>query len=107
MRGEPSWPVTINPGQKNHDNAAQTGMLVNDTTASSCDERVRYWNAVARLLVEDHADALWRAHSDAVNVTLIRHWLPDNSTASLLKTDLFDEALGQIQAVRAQRHRIL
>jgi SAM-dependent methyltransferase len=40
------------------------------------------------------AHALWRAHSDAVNLALLRSWLPDGSLERALKTDLFDEAVG-------------
>jgi SAM-dependent methyltransferase len=36
---------------------------------------------------------LWRAHSDAVNQALLMHWLRIGQMESLLKTDLFDEAV--------------
>jgi SAM-dependent methyltransferase len=36
---------------------------------------------------------LWRRHSDAVNIALLRRWFPDLAEARVLKTDLFDEAL--------------
>jgi len=36
---------------------------------------------------------LWRAHSDAVNQTLLMHWLRIGQMENLLKTDLFDEAV--------------
>jgi SAM-dependent methyltransferase len=36
---------------------------------------------------------LWRRHSDAVTVALLRRWIPDSSAGRTLKTDLFDEAL--------------
>ena len=36
---------------------------------------------------------LWRVHSDAVNRELFGRWLAHSSEVSLLKTDLFDEAL--------------
>ncbi len=39
------------------------------------------------------AHGLWRAHSDEVNGRLLRRWLPAGS-GKLLKTDLFDEAVG-------------
>jgi SAM-dependent methyltransferase len=42
----------------------------------------------------DLASALWRAHSDAVNARLLERWLPPGSTPRVLKTDLFDEAVG-------------
>jgi SAM-dependent methyltransferase len=36
---------------------------------------------------------LWRAHSDLVNQALIARWRPVTQTETLLKTDLFDEAV--------------
>jgi SAM-dependent methyltransferase len=33
-------------------------------------------------------------HSDAINVALFARWLPPQTCANLLKTDLFDEAMG-------------
>jgi SAM-dependent methyltransferase len=41
------------------------------------------------------ANTLWRAHSDAVNLALIRRWLSDQRQGRVLKTDLFDEAVGE------------
>jgi len=38
---------------------------------------------------------LWRQHSDAVNLGLVRKWWPDSDVESVLKTDLFDEAFGE------------
>jgi SAM-dependent methyltransferase len=38
---------------------------------------------------------LWRVHSDSVNKGLLTHWLPDREIKSLLKTDLFDEAVSE------------
>jgi len=46
---------------------------------------------------------LWRRHSDAVNTALLRRWLPERPVASLLKTDLFDEAVADgLYAVLAE-----
>ena len=53
----------------------------------------RYWNKVAGTWEGAHLQALWRVHSDAVNSELFARWLSDRSVESLLKTDLFDEAL--------------
>lgn len=36
---------------------------------------------------------LWRAHSDAVNKALVARWQPVGQMDTLLKTDLFDEAV--------------
>ncbi len=56
-------------------------------------ERHRWDEAVAPLL-ESPAEALWRQHSDQVNAALIERWLPAGPCAALLKTDLYDEAMG-------------
>jgi SAM-dependent methyltransferase len=37
---------------------------------------------------------LWRAHSDSVNKALVARWRPVGQIEALLKTDLFDEAVG-------------
>jgi len=70
-------------------------MLLNHTTEKTTDERLHYWDAAAQRLLERQLDTLWRAHSDAVNIAFLERWLPVNSVQLLLKTDLFDEALGQ------------
>jgi len=50
---------------------------------------------------------LWRTHSDAVNQALLTPWLLSGQMESLLKTDLFDEAvsdgLSLILNVRSKR----
>jgi SAM-dependent methyltransferase len=51
-----------------------------------------YWDDVVSRWQPTVAHRLWRAHSDAVNVELLRRWLPTGS-GRLLKTDLFDEAV--------------
>jgi SAM-dependent methyltransferase len=57
-------------------------------------ERERWATAVAPLL-EAHAEVLWRSHCDTVNADLVRRWLPSTPYARVLKTDLWDEAMGQ------------
>ena len=41
-----------------------------------------------------HESTLWRRHSDAVNTALLQRWIRASSAESVLKTDLFDEAVG-------------
>lgn len=53
-----------------------------------------YWDRVLEGWQPSVAHRLWRAHSDAVNVGLLRRWLPGGGER-LLKTDLFDEAVGR------------
>jgi len=52
-----------------------------------------HWAEVARWWVHAKPQAIWRLHSDAVNARLIFRWLPNDRTARILKTDLFDEAV--------------
>jgi SAM-dependent methyltransferase len=52
------------------------------------------WSGVLESWDPSPANALWRAHSDAVNLALLRRWLPDRDLGRVLKTDLFDEAVG-------------
>lgn len=52
-----------------------------------------YWDETFEGWEPSTSHRLWRAHSDAVNIRLLQRWLP-GGTGSLLKTDLFDEAVG-------------
>ena len=52
------------------------------------------FDAVAREWAKPSSPRLWRRHSDAVNRRLVERWLPAGPGA-LLKTDLFDEAVGE------------
>jgi len=61
---------------------------------SSPRERAR-WQAAVEPLLNSQSEALWRAHCDAVNAALLERWLPTVPCARLLKTDLWDEAMGQ------------
>ena len=38
---------------------------------------------------------LWRVHSDAVSIRLLKDWMPDSNVQCILKSDLFDEALSE------------
>ncbi|MDF1551817.1 MAG: class I SAM-dependent methyltransferase [Deferrisomatales bacterium] len=55
----------------------------------------KYWDRVAREWREGHPQQLWRAHSDALYRDLLARWLPAAAPGRLLKTDLFDEAVGE------------
>ena len=52
------------------------------------------WNLRAEPWLETPLQPLWRRHSDAVNGLLVARWL-DKRPGSVLKTDLFDEAVGE------------
>jgi len=60
----------------------------------SCTKTPTYWNQIASDFGEKHSQQLWRSHSDAINFTLLERWLPGRQCEYFLKTDLFDEALG-------------
>ena len=53
-----------------------------------------YWDGIMEAWEPSPANRLWRAHSDAVNIGLIRRWL-EPGRGVVVKTDLFDEAVGQ------------
>jgi SAM-dependent methyltransferase len=53
-----------------------------------------YWDSVATTWYATHLQWLWRQHSDAVNLSLLARWLPQERVRRLLKTDVFDEAFG-------------
>ena len=52
------------------------------------------WNALAAPWLQTPVQPLWRRHSDAVNSLLVARWL-HNHAGRVLKTDLFDEAVGE------------
>ena len=54
-----------------------------------------YWDEVARSWQEAIPKTLWRAYNDAINNVLFAQWLPTVYVEHLLKTDLFDESLGE------------
>jgi len=54
----------------------------------------RGWDAAVRPLVGGGDGRLWRVHSDAINASLVARWLEPAMQARVLKTDLFDEAMG-------------
>ena len=54
-----------------------------------------YWEAIADEWITTRPDRLWRKHSDAINQTLLFRWLPEQPVARLLKTDMFDEVVGE------------
>jgi SAM-dependent methyltransferase len=65
------------------------------------------WEAMAAVWLDTEQQRLWRRHSDRVNAALVERWLPD--VESVLKTDLFDEAVsdGLYPALRARAARVV
>jgi len=51
-----------------------------------------YWNDASDEWQADGCDALWRRHSDAVNISFLSARLAPGKVARLLKTDVFDES---------------
>jgi SAM-dependent methyltransferase len=61
-------------------------------------------------VLESRPDArgrVWRSHSDDVNTALLERWLPQRPVPRIVKTDLFDEAVGRgmypVLAARGRR----
>ncbi|MEP6996596.1 MAG: class I SAM-dependent methyltransferase, partial [Betaproteobacteria bacterium] len=67
----------------------------------------RRWDSALEALLGARTEGLWRQHSDAVNAMLLAGWLPLQPCVNLLKTDLFDEAMGDglypLLSARAER----
>ena len=57
--------------------------------------RARYWDETARIWQRARPQRLWRAYCDELHAGLLRRWLPPQRVGLLLKTDVFDEAIGQ------------
>lgn len=67
-----------------------------------------YWDVIATNWHEEKPQALWRAHSDAINVALLERWLPAGPFKRVLKTDLFDESVGEgLYSLLASRAKIV
>lgn len=72
------------------------------------DDTSRYWDSVSRSFGTNSLQSLWRAHSDRVNIVLLRDWLGDRQFDDVLKTDLFDETLsaGLYPALKTHGKRV-
>ena len=57
------------------------------------DDLPRYWDSVSWAFDGPAAQTLWRSHSDRLNLELIENWVRGRRFGTLLKTDLFDEAV--------------
>lgn len=56
---------------------------------------VQTWDGLVAAWPGTRRDGLLRAYSDEVNTALLRRWLPPVGGRRVLKTDLFDEAVGR------------
>jgi SAM-dependent methyltransferase len=64
----------------------------------------REWTSVAQGWRAAQPQRLWRAHADAITVSLCERWWPSSPVRTVLKTDLFDEAFGDgLRAFLRQR----
>jgi SAM-dependent methyltransferase len=54
-------------------------------------------------------DQLWRKHSDSINQSLLFRWLPKQPVGRLLKTDMFDELVGEglTPFLQARAHSVI
>ena len=64
----------------------------------------RTWDSAVESWREGRSMAFLRAYSDAVNRALLDAWLPAASAGRVLKTDLFDEAVGAGLVPALRRH---
>jgi hypothetical protein len=82
--------------------------VAGNNAMAGCDEKAgnygaRYWNQLAvEWLAQPSPQHLWRLHADHVNGLLLKRWLPEpngsaRSTSRVVKTDLFEEAIGKGQ----------
>jgi len=54
-----------------------------------------YWDSVSLSFTQNVTTRLWRRHSDRLNRSLLQSWIGNRQPASILKTDAFDEAVGE------------
>jgi len=55
----------------------------------------QHWETTAEEWQRECHQSLWRRHSDAVNLELLKNWWPTEPVDRVLKTDLFDEAFSE------------
>ncbi|MGP0592758.1 methyltransferase domain-containing protein [Nitrospira sp. T9] len=72
-------------------------------------EETSYWESIADEWKKTRPDRLWRKHSDVVNQSLLLRWLPEQPAPRLLKTDTFDEAVGEglVQFLQSRVHTVV
>jgi len=59
------------------------------------DKKENIWEGFPGTYQAQGPQRLWRTHSDSVNKALVARWKPVEQGETLLKTDLFDEAVGE------------
>ncbi|MCX7887425.1 MAG: methyltransferase domain-containing protein [Verrucomicrobiae bacterium] len=68
--------------------------LVPGMKPSPVDDK-RYWEKVGTEWRQSQPDKLWRVHSDVVNRAWLESCWPQRKVERVLKTDMFDEAVGE------------
>ncbi len=68
-----------------------------------------YWDSIADEWIMARPDQLWRKHSDSINRSLLFRWLPEQPVGRLLKTDMFDELVGEglTPFLQARAHSVI
>lgn len=69
-------------------------LLTEIPTEQTTAQQIEYWNRIARGWPPNRRITLWRQYSDQVNGALVSRWLPPGRMNRVLKTNLFEEAIG-------------
>jgi len=78
--------------------------LTRNQTRHTAVQQAAYWNRIVRAWPDNGSARLWRRHSDGINGALLARWLPEGPIGRALKTDLFDEAVGDGLYPRLAQH---
>ncbi len=65
-----------------------------------------YWDGVAEHWIGLSRGRVWRRHADVVNAALLERWFPLSGLRTVLKTDLFEEAVGDGVYRLLRRHAV-
>jgi len=64
-------------------------------TAGAASKAPEYWEQVGRELRHNPRDSVWRNYCDTINRNWLLKHIPRRQVATALKTDLYDEAVGE------------
>ena len=72
-------------------------------------EEENIWEGFPKTYQAQGPQRLWRTHSDSVHKALVARWEPVGQIETLLKTDLFDEAVGGglLPLLASQANRVI
>jgi SAM-dependent methyltransferase len=74
--------------------AAALAAALDRRRGRTAEHAARYWDGVVGGWAERAHDRVWRMHCDALNAQLLDDWLGTRAPGRVLKTDLFEEAVG-------------